>query len=193
MAIQLTLKPAREQAFARDVLLFASHKYKSPKTEHWTVLVQHVQTTTSWSALWNVSKYTGQNPFTWDTCDAWSITWDKPTTSGFIHITSTRLRKKLAVRMEMVDFDPALALRAVRYDMLITVNDTLATYNGNRIGMADYILYLITQQCMYCIQDWTNQQLVLANVDPQEDREVMATLDEFIRAAGWQEFKRRYF
>lgn len=188
----LILRPDKEQAFAHDILEFASRKYNSDATTNWNIMAVHIKDSGAWRNLFNVAKYSGQDQFSWENCDVWSTAWDEATTKGFVHVSNVQRRKELAERIEMVDFDSVIAAKAVNYDVLIFFNDPLVWYNAIGLQMPDYLLYLITHQAMYYIEDWTNSKLVLNNVQPVDDRKVFATLRDFVRSIGADQFKRRY-
>ena len=107
MGIQLvTLERVKEQAFAQDILAFATAKYKAATTKGWRVMVQHVSDPVRWMDLYDAARYSGQDPATWPTCDAWSMAWDEPVAGGWVHTTDPRRRKMLARRMELENVDP---------------------------------------------------------------------------------------
>jgi hypothetical protein len=70
------LERVKEQAFAQDILAFASEKYKAATTKGWTVMVQHISDPVRWIDLYDAARYTGQDPATWLASDAWSMAWD---------------------------------------------------------------------------------------------------------------------
>jgi hypothetical protein len=109
----LTLKPDKEQAFAEDILAFASRKFNASMTKGWTTMVQHVANTARWKDLYKVTRYTGQDPFTWPNCHAWSTAWDEPAAGGWVHATSLARRRQLATRIELTDFDPMITVEKV--------------------------------------------------------------------------------
>jgi hypothetical protein len=193
MGIQLLiLKPNKEQLFAQDILEFAIAKYKATAMSGWNVLVEHVDPA-RWIDLFFVSRHAGQHPHSWTECDAWSTAWDEPVAAGWVHATTRARRQQLATKTELTQFDSALAARAIDYDLLIFLNDEYATHLGNRLGITDYLLYLIVHECLHYCEDWTGKHLVEDCVPPSQDREVVATLSEFVQSiGGWDVLKRRY-
>jgi hypothetical protein len=47
-----TLKSVKEQAFAQDILAFATDKYKAATTRGWRVMVQHITDPVRWIDLY---------------------------------------------------------------------------------------------------------------------------------------------
>jgi hypothetical protein len=193
LGIQLVrLERVKEQAFAQDILAFATEKYKSA-TRGWRVMVQHISDPGRWIDLYDAAKYTGQDPATWLASDAWSMAWDEPVGTGWVHTTNTRRRRMLARKMEMEDFDPAITAEAVNCDLLIFVNDSYANYLARRFRLESYAFYLLTHECLHFVADWCGKTLVVDNVPPWQDRHVLATLSGYVESlGGLNTFKQRY-
>lgn len=194
MGIQLvTLKPVKEQTFAQDVLAFATVRFKATVTKGWKVMVQHVSDPVRWVDLYDVARYTGQDPAGWPSCDAWSMAWDEPVEGGWVHATSPERRKQLARRMEMEGFDLVMTAKAVNYDLLIFLNDSYATYLAKVLQLEGYFLYLITHECLHFLEDWSGRHLVVDDVPPWQDQQVVTTLSSYVESVGgWDAFKQRY-
>ena len=194
MGIQVvTLERVKEQAFAQDILAFATDRYKATVTKGWKVMVQHVSDPARWIDLYDAARYTGQDPETWLNCDAWSMAWDEPVAGGCVHATSRTRRKQLARRMELENFDPVMTEKAINYDLLILVNDSYASYLASRFQLEDYLLYLLTHECMHFVEDWSKKHLVLDDVPPSQDQQVVTTLSAYVESVGgWDIFKRLY-
>ena len=200
MAIQIqNLNPAREQVFVYDFLRFASDKYESPATKGWTAIVHHVTDPASWVDLFRVARYSGQDASTWVETDAWSIAWDEPVRGGgFVHARSRRRRRQLARKIELLQYDPALARRAVNYDLVVCINDVYAAIATDSLAshplanLEIFSAYVLAHEAMHYIEDWTRKHLVADNVPPWLDSEVTQTLQEFNESIGWDVFKERY-
>lgn len=194
MGIQLaTLKPVEEEAFAQDILGFATDRYKATMTKGWKVMVQHVSDPLRWGDLYDVARYSGIDPVAWSKSDAWSMSWDEPVPRGWVHATSPTRRRQLARRMELENFDPAVAVEAINYDLLIFVNDPCASCLAKHFQMEDYLLYLLTHECLHFVEDWSGKQLVLDDVPPFQDQQVASTLSAYVESiGGWDTFKARY-
>lgn len=189
----LTLRPAKEQTFAEEILSFATEKYKATMMQGWRCLVEHVSDPTRWMDLYDVARYTGQDALGWHECDAWSTAWDEPVGRGWVHVVNPTRRKQLAERMELEAYDPALAAKAIKYDLLILLNDPYAIHLGKYYANERYILYLISHEIHHYIQDWTGRQVVCDHVAPSNDTAVVETLEGFIQAVGgWDAFKQQY-
>ena len=195
----LVVKPANEKRFVQDFLVFASKKYHSKPTIGWTSHIEHISDPTIWIDLYQVAKYTGQNALTWHESDAWSFSWDRPTANGFVHTTSQRKRRQLARKIELYDFDPMLAEKAINFDLMIFINDTYAAIaldwlrSNPLTNCENFALYVLSHEVLHYVQDWTGKQLVMDEVPPWLDEQVSNSLDEFvIRSGGWTEIERRY-
>ena len=75
----VSLTQSREEAFAQEMLHFASQKYDSTETKRWNVMVERILDPGDWIDLYDVAQFTGQDACEWVTCDAWSSAWDQPT------------------------------------------------------------------------------------------------------------------
>jgi hypothetical protein len=194
LGIQLVrLERVKEQAFAQDILAFATKKYEAVTTRGWTVMVQHISDPARWIDLYDAARYTGQDPATWLACDAWGMAWDQPVRGGWVHTTSPRRRRMLARRMELENFDPAIAAKAIKHDLLIFVNDCFASYLARRFRLEGYLLYLLTHECLHFVEDWCGKRLVLDDVPPWQDQQVVTTLSAYVESVGgWHTFKQRY-
>jgi hypothetical protein len=69
------------------------------------------------------------------------MAWDEPVGTGWVHTTDVRRRRMLARRMELENFDRAIAAKAINYDLLIFVNDCYASYLARRFQLERYLLY----------------------------------------------------
>jgi len=186
-------KSGRESVFERDVLRFASEKYGSDVTKAWTVTVIHVSDPADWIDLFDIARYSHLDPATWPDSDAYSITWDIPTSTGVTHLNSSKARRRLAGKIQVNEFGAKMARRIVHFDLATFLNDPLLNWLGNLYQKADYPLYVLTHEAMHSTEDWTHKQLVVDGVPPSQDQEVTATLNEFIEAiGGWSEIKQRY-
>jgi len=194
MGIQVvTLERVKEQAFARDMLAFATDMYNAATTKGWKVMVHHVSDPTRWIDLYDAARYSGQDPVTWLNCDAWSMAWDEPVAGGWVHATSRTRRKQLAKRMELENFDPGMTAKAINYDLLILVNDSYASYLASRFQLEGYLLYLLAHECLHFVEDWSGKYLVVDDVPPSQDQQVVTTLSAYVESVGgWDIFKRLY-
>ena len=194
MGIQVvTLERVKEQAFARDMLAFATDMYNAATTKGWKVIVHHVSDPTRWIDLYDAARYSGQDPVTWLNCDAWSMAWDEPVAGGWVHATSRTRRKQLAKRMELENFDPGMTAKAINYDLLILVNDSYASYLASRFQLEGYLLYLLAHECLHFVEDWSGKYLVVDDVPPSQDQQVVTTLSAYVESVGgWDIFKRLY-
>jgi hypothetical protein len=194
MGIQLaTLERLKEQAFAEDILAFAADKYNAATTKGWKVMVHHVSDPTRWIDLYDAARYTGQDAVTWLNCDAWSMAWDEPVAGGWVHATNLARRKQLARRMELENFDPGMTAKAINYDLLILVNDSYASYLASRFQLEGYLLYLLTHECLHFVEDWSGKYLVVDDVPPWQDQQVVTTLSAYVEnVGGWDIFKQLY-
>jgi hypothetical protein len=194
LGIQLAaFERLKEQAFAQDILAFATGKYNAATTKGWKVMVQHVSDPVRWIDLFDAARYSGQDPETWPNCDAWSMAWDEPVAGGWVHTTSPTRRKELARRMELENFDPAMTAKAINYDLLVFVNDTYASYLARRFQLEGYFLYLLTHECLHFVEDWSSKHLVVDDVPPWQDQQVVTTLSAYVeKVGGWNTFKQRY-
>jgi hypothetical protein len=192
--LKIQLERVKEQAFAQDILAFATDRYKVSMTKGWTVMVQHIPDPARWVDLYDAARYTTrQDPAAWLTCDAWSMAWDEPVGAGWVHTTDVRRRRMLARKMELENFDSAIAAKAINYDLLIFVNDCYASYLARRYQMEEYLLYLLAHESLHWTEDWSGKQLVLDDVPPWRDRQVVATLSAYVESVGgWHTFKQRY-
>jgi hypothetical protein len=193
LGIQLaTIERVKEQAFARDILAFATRKYKSA-TRGWRVMVQHISDPARWIDLYDAARYTGQDPATWLASDAWGMAWDEPVAGGWVHTTSIRRRRMLARRMELEHFDSAISAEAIKCDLLVFVNDSYANYLANHFHLESYAFYLLTHECLHYVSDWSGKTLVVDNVPPSQDQQVVTTLSAYVESiGGWKIFKQRY-
>jgi len=194
LGIQLvTLKPVKEQTFAQDILAFATNRYKATVTKGWKVMVEHVSDPVRWMDLYDVARYTGSDPAAWPSCDAWSMAWDEPVEGGWVHATSPTRRRQLARRMRLENFDPNMTGNAINYDLLIFVNDPYATYLAKLLQLEGYSLYLLAHECLHFVADWSRKQLVVDDVPPWQDQQVVTTLSAYVESVGgWDAFKQRY-
>jgi hypothetical protein len=183
----------KEQAFARDILAFATAKYNAAMTKGWKVMVHHVSDPTRWIDLYDAARYSGQDPETWPNCDAWSMAWDEPVAGDWAHTTSPRRRRILAKRMELENYDAAMAAKAINYDLLVFVNDSYASYLAKRFHLEGYFLYLLTHECLHFAEDWSGKHLVVDDVPPSQDQQVVTTLQAYVEhVGGWNTFKQLY-
>ena len=194
MGTQLvTFERVKEQAFAQDILAFASDKYKAATTRGWRVMIQHIADPARWIDLYDAARYSGQDPETWANCDAWSIAWDEPVGGGWVHTTDPRKRRMLARRMELENFDPAITAKAINFDLLVFVNDSYANYLARRFQLETYAFYLLTHECLHFVEDWSGRHLVVDDVAPWQDQQVVSVLSAYVEnVGGWKTFKRRY-
>ena len=194
LGIQLvTLERVKEQAFAQDILAFAADRYNAATTKGWKVMVHHVSDPVRWLDLYDAARYSGQDPVTWPDCDAWSMAWDEPVAGGWVHTTSPRRRKNLARRMELENFDPAMTAKAINYDLLVFINDSYASYLARRFQLEGYLLYLLAHECLHFTEDWSGKHLVVDDVPPWEDQQVVTTLQAYVEhIGGWNTFKQLY-
>jgi len=194
LGIQLvTLERVKEQTFARDILAFATDRYKAAATKGWKVMVHHVSDPVRWIDLYDVARYSGQDPETWPNCDAWSMAWDEFVAGGWVHSTSPRRRRMLARRMELENSDPAMTAKAINYDLLVFVNDSYASYLATRFQLGGYLLCLLTHECLHFVEDWSGKHLLVDDVPPWQDQQVVSILSAYIKnVGGWNTFKQRY-
>jgi hypothetical protein len=128
----------------------------------------------------------------WTECDAWTLTWDFLTPVGWIHADQP-LREQFVARIELDRFDPALAQRAARYDLVTFLQDDLLHCIAKVRKIPEYEASVICHETMHTISDWTGKELVRDGVPPSEDTEVAATLNAYIKhIGGWKNFKQRY-
>jgi hypothetical protein len=85
-----------------------------------------------------------------------------------------------------------MTAKAINYDLLILVNDSYASYLASRFHLEGYLLYLLTHECLHFVEDWSGKQLVLDDVPPWQDQQVVLTLCAYVESVGWDAFKRRY-
>lgn len=194
MGIKLVqFKPGKERVFEQDVLHFASEKYGSDVTKAWAVTVIHVLDPADWIDLFDIARYSHLDAAAWPDSDAYSITWDTPTPTGFTHLNSSKARRQLVKKIELTDFGAKMVSRIVRFDLATFLNDPLLNWLGNVYQRSDYPLYILTHEAMHSVDDWTHRRLVVDSVPPSRDKEVAATLEEFIdTVGGWPEIKQRY-
>ena len=184
--------PGKEQQFEADVLHFASDLYHSPRTAHWTCLIEHIQDPARWVDLFDIAQFAHMSPETWCDTDAFTTSWDEPTPDGFKHPGRPR-RLKLAKLIGLNRFDPQIAVRAPKYDVLTFIFDPLQNWLANLLGIPTYSVYVICHEVAHLIEDWTQQALVKDGVHPWEDTGVVATLDAYIKhVGGWGAFRRLY-
>ena len=175
------------------MLAFATDMYNAATTKGWKVMVHHVSDPTRWIDLYDAARYSGQDPVTWLNCDAWSMAWDEPVAGGWVHATSRTRRKQLARRMELENFDPGMTAKAINYDLLILVNDSYASYLASRFQLEGYLLYLLAHECLHFVEDWSGKYLVVDDVPPSQDQQVVTTLSAYVESVGgWDIFKRLY-
>jgi len=182
----------KERDFAQDFLAFASQRHGANAIKDWTVTVQHIPDTARWVALYRVARHSGQDPYNWETCDAWSFAWDVVVVGAWVHVRNPTMRRQLADRMELASFDPSVAAKAVQYDLVIFVNDPLTSLPIHDLGLG-YIKYLIAHEVLHWISDWTSKQLVRDGVRPEKDRVVVSTLDAFLHSRTPELIAERYF
>jgi hypothetical protein len=194
MGIQLaTFERIKEQAFAQDILAFATDRYNATTTKGWNVMVHHVSDPARWIDLFDTARYSGRDPETWPNCDAWSMAWDEPVAGGWVHTTSPRRRKNLARRIELENFDPAIAANAINFDLLVFVHDSYANYLARRFQLETYAFYLLTHECLHSVEDWSGKHLVVDDVPPWEDQQVVTTLQAYVETVGGLDaFKQLY-
>jgi len=121
------------------------------------------------------------------------MAWDEPVAGGWVHTTSPRRRKNLARRMELENFDSAITAKAINYDLLVFVNDSYASYLARRFQLEGYLLYLLTHECLHFVADWSGKNLVVDDVPPWQDQQVVTTLSAYVQnVGGWNTFKERY-
>jgi hypothetical protein len=121
------------------------------------------------------------------------MAWDEPIAGGWIHTTSPRRRKMLAKRMELENFDPAMTAKAINYDLLVFVNDSYADYLARRFQLEGYLVYLLAHECLHFTEDWSGKHLVVDDVPPGQDQQVVATLQAYVEhVGGWNTFKQLY-
>jgi hypothetical protein len=194
MAIQLLrFRDGKETEFEEAILHFASDRYHSAVTRTWKVMVAHVDSA-AWIDLFRVSRHSAMEAGAedWPECDAWSLTWDILTPSGWIH-TPQPVRKQLVTRLELDSFDKEIASRAPQYDLVTFLQDELLHCFANLRRMPDYILHVLTHEVLHSCSDWARKTLVIDGVPPPEDKETVATLDAFIRhLGGWHALRQRY-
>ena len=184
LALELIqLRTDKEQAFARDFLSFASRKFNATAVMDWSVLVEHIADV-RWIDLFDVARFTGQTASIWPTCDCWAMAWDTPIDDTWVHLKDPASRRLLAAAIGLCAFDPALATRAVRHDMMICVNDSYANFLAHVFDRADYSVYLISHELLHFVDDWTGKQRVQDTVPPTGDIVVEATLKEFVQKIG---------
>jgi len=195
LAIELlSFRPGKEATFEEDVLHFASRRYQCDITKTWTATVVHVTDPRRWIDLFDVSRHTCMeaSPSEWPSSDAWSFAWDVLTPAGWSH-AAPAMRPELATRMELTSFDPEVASKAVKYDLVTFLQDPLLTLAANRIRMADYCVQVLIHEALHFVSDWCHRQIVVDAVHPYRDRQVIKTLAAFIRdVGGWNAFKQRY-
>jgi hypothetical protein len=156
-------------------------------------MVQHISDPARWIDLYDAARYSGSDAATWLASDAWSMAWDEPVGGGWVHTTSPKRRKMLARRMELENFDPAIAAKSIKYDLLIFINDSYANYLANHFHLENYAFYLLSHECLHFVSDWCGKTLVVDNVPPWQDRQVVTTLSAYVESfGGWKIFKRRY-
>lgn len=188
----LVLGHDKEREFAQDILAFAAKKYHATVMNGWTVTIEHIDAS-RWIDLFAVAKYSGQDPCTWITVDAWSTAWDEPVAAGWLHAATPERRRQLAAKIELMEFDPRLAANAVKHDLLICLNDSYATYLAKLLAIPHYMLYLVVHELLHYCQDWTGKHLVQDDALPCQDKEVITTLNDFVQTkGGWASFKRLY-
>jgi hypothetical protein len=194
LGIQLvTLERVKEQAFAQDILAFAADRYNAATTKGWKVMVHHISDPLQWVDLFDAARYTGQDPESWANCDAWSMSWDEPITGGWIHTTSPKRRRMLARRMELENFDPAIAAEAIKHDLVIFLNDSYANYLARCYQLETYAFYLLAHECLHFTEDWSGKHLVVDDVPPGQDQQVVTTLQAYVEhVGGWNTFKQLY-
>jgi hypothetical protein len=190
----VTFKLGGEANFARDILHFASDRYGSTETRNWTCMVTHVADPGAWVDLYDVSRHTFMEAGAadWPGSDAWSMSWDELTSTGWRHASVPR-RRQLVTQLELNSFDAKVAQAAVEYDLVTFLNDSLVSWLANLHKMAEYPLYLLTHEVAHYASDWSGKSLVVDGVPPREDREVMKTLEAFVEhVGGWTELAKRY-
>ena len=121
------------------------------------------------------------------------LAWDEPVAGAWIHTTSPRRRRMLARRMELENFDPAIAAEAIKHDLVIFVNDSYADYLARCYQLETYSFYLLAHECLHFTEDWSGKHLVVDDVPPWEDQQVVTTLQAYVEhVGGWNTFKQRY-
>ena len=76
---------------------------------------------------------------------------------------------------------------------MIFINDSYEKHLASYLQHPTYSLYLLTHEILHFVEDWTGKPLVRDGVPPNEDREVMKTLNDFIaQTGGWEKFRRKY-
>lgn len=186
----VTVLRSKERAFASDFLEFATEKFGATTIRGWTVMIEHIEDPGRWmDLLFDVARNAGSSPQLWHSSDGWMFAWDMKKEGVFSHLTDHTERQRLSKQTGFEDFDPKIAAKAINYDLLIFLNDALASIN--RQGY--YLPYVIAHECLHAIEDWiSGQELVIDYVHPWQDQKVIAALNEFINKIGMDEFKRRY-
>lgn len=194
MGIELvSFKPGKDEEFERDILHFGSRLYEADETKNWSVMIARVDSR-RWIDLYDVARHSSMEATCedWPGCDAYSIGWDLPTPTGWMHATQP-MRKQLVPRLELDRFDDRIAKRAVGHDLVTFIQDPLLTWNATARRMPDYCLHVLTHETLHEISDWTDTDLVIDGVGPNEDENTVKTLAAFIQNLGGpDELKRRY-
>jgi hypothetical protein len=175
-----------EAVFEQDVLRFASDRYQCEPTKTWEVGVAHVDSA-DWIDLFRVSRHSfmESGAENWAGCDAWSLTWDLRTPTGWAHAARPE-RERLVPRLELDSFDPTIARWAPRYDLVTFLQDDLLRVAANDYQMseAEYLATVLCHESLHSVSDWIGKPLVVDGVLPSQDREVVETLAAFARSAG---------
>jgi len=189
----LSFKNQKDEQFETDILHFAAKRYGAAKLRNWSVMIEHLNAQ-QWIDLFSVSRHSTMESDAagWPNCDAYSLTWDLLTPSGWTHATRP-LREQLVPRLELDKFDARIAKRAAQHDLATFIQDDLITWNGNAHNETDYYLQVLMHEVLHSAGDWTNQQLVVDYVSPEDDHETANTLAAFIKSiGGWDTLKTRY-
>ena len=182
----------KEAAFATDILRFAAQRYGVAGLDNATAMTTHIVDPTRWIDLYDVARRTGIGP-DWINADGWGFAWEERVGDRWTRVANQVKRREIAEKAGFVDFDRALADTAIQYDVVVFINDAQAEYLSKLHHKRNYLLYVITHECLHIVMDRLKRAIHIDAPTMWMDPVTIQILGEFVEHVGGESVLRQKY